>query len=75
MELPIEEYFKYHPPATEECQQKYDAINKAGLEFAKIIDSSITDPDYKKQALFSVQMAKMFANQGITIDQLKKWQD
>ena len=68
--LPIEEFFKYHPPQTEERQQKHDAVNAAALQFAKIVEASVKDEDYKKMARFSIEQAMMYANKGITIDSL-----
>jgi len=68
--LPIEEYFKYHPPLTEERKQKHNVVNDAALNFAKIVDKSVKDEDCKKMAMFAIQQARMFANQGITVDSL-----
>jgi hypothetical protein len=70
--LSIEEYFRYHPPLTDERKQKHDALNAAALEFAKVIDSCVVDEDCKKMGMFAVQQARMFANQGITVDELVK---
>jgi hypothetical protein len=69
-QLPIEEYFRYHPPKTEERKQKHNAVNDAALQFAKIVDASVVDEDCKKMAMFAIQQARMFANQGITVDSL-----
>jgi hypothetical protein len=71
MSLAIEEYFKYHPPTTEERRKRHNAINLIAMEFAKVLDSSVVDEDCKKMALFAIQQARMFANQGITVDELK----
>ncbi len=70
MNLPIEEYFKYHPPLTEDRKEKHNQINEAALNFAKVIDSCVLDEDCKKMALFAVQQARMLSNQGITVDEL-----
>lgn len=70
-ELPIEEYFRYHPPTTIERKEKHEAVNQSALDFALLIDATIIDEDCKKMALFAVQQARMFANQGITVDELK----
>ena len=70
MSLPIEEYFKYHPPFTEDRKEKHNQINEDALSFAKVISSCVVDEDSKKMALFAVQQAKMFSNQGITVDEL-----
>lgn len=69
--VPIQEYFRYHPPQTTERQQKHDAINWVAMHFAEVIEHSVLDPECKKAAIFAVLQAKMFANQGITIDELR----
>ena len=68
--LPIEEYFRYHPPQTSERQAKHNAINDAALALAKVIDENVQDADCRQMALFAVQQARMFSNQGITVDEL-----
>jgi hypothetical protein len=69
--IPIEEYFKYHPPTTAARKAAHEAINSAALHFAKTIDAYVVDADCLKMAMFAVQQARMFANQGITIDELQ----
>lgn len=69
-QLPLEEYFKYHPPLTQERKDAHDAINKAALAFAQVIQVNVKDEDCRKMAIFAVQQARMFSNQGITIDEL-----
>ena len=122
-EISLEEYFKYHPPTTEERKQKHDIINNASLQFAKdpglyswfvgvirenvhdeqtqrmaiasanlallliehdeesvapieeVIQSwwqSISDIPKQELFLYLVQQSRMFANQGITLDDLSK---
>ena len=71
LELGIEEYFKYHPPFTEERKQIHNQINEAALNFAKIVEQTVKDSDCKKMAFFAIQQARMFANQGATVDELK----
>lgn len=70
-EIPIEEYFRYHPPQTDVRKEAHDRINKAALEFAQAIAADVVDPDCLKMATFAVQQARMFANQGVTIDELR----
>jgi hypothetical protein len=121
-DLPIEEYFRYHPPTTEERKQKHDVINNAALQFAKdpglyswftnLIRENVEDEKTQQMAiastnlalllvnhdeessvpieqiilswweqvrsipkeelfLYLVQQARMFSNQGITVDELK----
>lgn len=70
MKLPIEEYFKYHPPITEDRKNKHNTVNDAALQLAKVIDETVSDEQCKQMALFAVQQARMFANQGITVDEL-----
>ncbi len=98
--LPVEEYFKYHPPITSERIAKHNAVNDAALELAKALELArtaylefrkavainTTDTQWKQHAiaamfpiseliesgeyLFIIQQARMFANQGITVDEL-----
>ena len=70
MSIPIEEYFKYHPPITEERKQAHNAVNEAALAFAKVIEANVVEAKCKDQTFFAIQQARMFANQGITIDEL-----
>jgi hypothetical protein len=70
-EIPIEEYFKYHPPTTDERIAAHEVVNSHALVFAKTINAWVCDPECKKMALFAVQQARMFANQGITVDELR----
>lgn len=72
--LPIEEYFRYHPPTTAERKRKHDRINQLSMEFAKTIDVEIADEDCKKMAIFALQQCRMFCNQAITVDELKQMQ-
>lgn len=69
--IAIKDYFKYHPPTTEERKAKHNEINEAALSFAQSLDSLVEDEDCKKMALFAIQQARMFANQGITVDDLR----
>ncbi len=73
--IQIEEYFKYHPPTTDKRKAAHEAINTAALDFAKTIAANVTDPDCLKMAMFAVQQARMFANQGITIDEIRGSQE
>lgn len=69
-QIPVEEYFNYHPPLTDEQKAKHELINKTAFEFAKLIEQ-INDPFCKQAAFSAILQAKMFTNQGITIDSLK----
>ena len=69
-DLPIEEYFQYQPPKTEDRLKKHEAINTAALEFAKAIDQNVVDSSTRDMALAFVMQARMFANQGITVDEI-----
>ena len=70
MSIPIEDYFRYHPPKTEERKQKHEAVNKAALEFAKVVEACVKDEQTKLFSIFAIQQARMFANQGITVDDI-----
>lgn len=71
MTIKLEDYFKYHPPTTEERKRKHDLINSAALAFAQVLDYEVEDEECKKMAFYAIQQARMFANQGIVIDELK----
>ena len=75
MSLPIEEYFKYHPPLTPERIKAHEAINQAALAFALTVEENVKDDNCKNLAFSAIQQARMFANQGITIDELLKQQE
>lgn len=67
----LKEYFQYHPPTTQERREAHQAVNDAALAFAEVIVARVQDEDTRKMAIFAVQQARMFANQGITVDELK----
>ena len=68
--ISIEDYFKYHPPVTDARKAAHNAINEAALAFAKTVEENVLDEDCRKMAFFAIQQARMFANQGITVDEL-----
>ncbi|WP_407898703.1 hypothetical protein [Scytonema sp. NUACC26] len=70
MKLPIEEYFKYHPPKTDDRIKKHNIINDAALRFARVIEENCKDEECRKMAIVALQQAKMFANQGAMVDEL-----
>jgi hypothetical protein len=117
LQLPIDEYFKYHPPTTPERIALHDRVNRESLEICKsFIDSqdfnhwlafrdaaillaqdvcqdktchawaksaivkalgtySIANIDARSTAiLMYIQQFRMFLNQGITVDELKRQQ-
>lgn len=108
--LPLVEYFKYHPPLTEERRQKHSRVNEESLSVCKELMAT-SNPEkieacYKQMlaliaavcedelcagwannaisraaqsalieeptdVLMYIQQARMFMNQGITVDELK----
>lgn len=70
--LPLEEYFKYHPVVTPERQERHDLVNKAALDFALTIEKCVEDDELYKMCVYAIQQARMLANQGITLDELRK---
>ena len=70
MSLPIEDYFKYHPPTTPERIAAHNTVNEAALTFAKTVEENVEDDDCRKMSFFAIQQARMFANQGITVAEL-----
>lgn len=71
IEIPLNEYFGYHPAITDTRKQSHTLINESALNFAQILNNLIVDEDCKKMAMFAIQQARMFANQGVTIDELR----
>lgn len=67
-----QDYFSYHPPLTKERQDAHDAINQAALHMAATIEHFVKDPAHKQQAIFALQQTRMFANLGITVDELTR---
>lgn len=70
MPVPIEEYFRYHPPKSQERIDAHNAINNAALEFAKVIQQHVTDEQLLSSAIQSVQYARMISNQAITVQEV-----
>lgn len=109
LQLPIEEYFRYHPPETEERKAKHATVNDMTLQYCQgllawprggdlefcrasienVVQITCKDEVCAKWAmdaiarayhcstqkdeegvLMNVQQARMFLNQGITIDEL-----
>lgn len=105
MTIPIEEYFRYHPPTTEERKAKHEAINASALELAKALEKAaerylayqqavlhtVKDAECFQSSILAletlegllknrtyiryIQQSRMFANQGITVDELKSKQE
>ena len=71
----LEHYFKYHPVATDSRKIAHHAINEAALKFARTVFAHVQDEDCRKMAFFAIQQARMFANQGATMDELKLQKD
>lgn len=67
----IEEIYRYIPPNNSEQSAKQTALNDAARSFAFVIDSNISNAEYKKQILFLLQQTSLLGQQAITIDYLK----
>jgi hypothetical protein len=68
--LSLDDWFKYHPPTTPARIAAHDAVNAAARAFAEVILIHTQDQQCRQFAVFAVQQARMFANQGITVDEL-----
>lgn len=66
----LKHYFEYHPIKTEERQGAHNAINDAARALARAVLVHVKNPDCVKMSLFAIQQARMFANQGATIDEV-----
>lgn len=60
----VEDLFHYHRP-TAETIPKYDAINVAALELAKVILKNVPDCAFRSSALTQLTLTRMLANAAI----------
>ncbi|BAZ39417.1 hypothetical protein NIES4101_53700 [Calothrix sp. NIES-4101] len=70
--MKVEDYFRYYPTQSSDRKRKHERIQSLCIEFAQAIDAEIDDEECKRMALFALQQCRMFANQGITIDEMRK---
>ena len=70
MPINIADYFKYHPVQSIKRKTAHNAINSAALAFALIINEQVENSKMKDQAFMLIQQARMFANQGATLDEI-----
>lgn len=66
----LDHWFIYHPTQTDERRQAHEAINAAALEFARVVMKNVQNPKCCEMAFFAIQQARMFANQGATLDEV-----
>ena len=71
MKIRLEDYFTYHPPVTEERKRKHQDVNSAALNFAEVIFENVENEEFRKMIMFSIQQARMFANQAITVEEME----
>lgn len=69
--IALSEYFKYHPLMSPERIEKHAELNAAALEFAQILFKVCDNSRMRHLALDCIQQARMFGNQGITLDDIK----
>ena len=70
--LALEKQFTYHPPKSKWRIKKHDTVNKAALEFAKVIWGEIDSERYKERIIDCIQTARMLANQAITFQEIEE---
>ena len=70
--ISIEDYFTYYPPKNLDRVLKHNKVNDKCLELALLFMNSIEDENCRVKAIDCLQQARMFANQGITVDELRK---
>ena len=68
----LEDYFKYHPPTTDQRIKDHALVNESALAFAKALETLNLDPVLFSKILDSIQMARMFANQAVTMKDLER---
>lgn len=71
-ETRLEEYFRYHPPKTEERKSRHEKINRLAYEFTKALSDSIEDFELKQKFFYDIQFMRMMANQEITMNEVLK---
>lgn len=62
--------FKYHPAKSKERIEKHNQVNDAAQTFALVIFDCVKNERLCQSAIDLVQQARMFANQGITYDEI-----
>ena len=67
----LEDWFKYHPPTTQDRIDAHREVNRAAKVMAESVLAHVQDEKCREMAFFAIQQARMFANQGITMDYLK----
>jgi hypothetical protein len=72
--IKMEDWFNYHPPTTQDRRDAHAEVNAAAMDMAQSVLAHVQDEKCREMAFFAIQQARMFANQGITIDHLKKVQ-
>ena len=73
--LSLEEWFCYHPVGTQYCEDAHQSINTAAQDFAETVMRFVKNEKCKEQAFWAIQQARMFANMGATVDELKEQND
>ena len=67
----LEDYFKYHPPTTDQRIKDHALVNESALVFAKTLETLDLDPILFSKILDSIQTARMFANQAVTMKDIQ----
>jgi hypothetical protein len=70
--LPVANYFDHPAPKTEERKKAHAAVNSACQQAMDTIADNCNDVTSLEYAFMAIQFAKMMADQGITVDELKK---
>lgn len=72
MKHPIEFYFEYHPPTTQKRKDQHSLVNKASLDYAKVILANVENEEAQALIINAIQQARMLANQYITVEEITK---
>lgn len=68
--ITLQEQFKYHPPTTKERLEAHAAVNEAALAFAETVCTHVHKEQNQQAIISQIQVARMLANQYITLEEL-----
>jgi hypothetical protein len=64
----LKEEFRYHPPRSQERIDAHNAINQAAFDFAASVYTHVDKQQNRDAIVQAIQVARMLANQYITLE-------